>query len=312
MTTEEHRSFRPLNVQAHSNSGAWLPNQKWLAQPTNASFIEDQIAPGFKPKAKYDLAFFGGTTIADLVVQCFFVDPHNTWTAAEKSATEQALSAAMSDSNLNSIVGQYFQTPISSKVLASTTLNAATMTTCHQNDIEHVVTTLHDNKTLQGDFTSTAFCFLLPQGVRLLDAQGDDSYNGLGGYHGSVVCGADTIYYAAGVYSDTAESIVNGIPFFKDPWKNVVATFYHELNELRTDADVELSNATGKMKNVLGWYSSHYGEIGDIPMHEAGQHLDKVMKEVPLANGQGTVPVQLMYSNRDHGPAAVVESQDVV
>jgi len=32
---------------------------------------------------------------------------------------------------------------------------------------------------------------------------------------------------------------VNGIPVFDEPWKNVVATFYHELNEARTDADVE-------------------------------------------------------------------------
>jgi hypothetical protein len=29
------------------------------------------------------------------------------------------------------------------------------------------------------------------------------------------------------------------IVVFDQPWKNVVATFYHELNEARTDADVE-------------------------------------------------------------------------
>ena len=32
---------------------------------------------------------------------------------------------------------------------------------------------------------------------------------------------------------------MNGIPVFDRPWKNVVATLYHELNEARTDADVE-------------------------------------------------------------------------
>jgi hypothetical protein len=32
---------------------------------------------------------------------------------------------------------------------------------------------------------------------------------------------------------------VNGIPVFDQPWKKVVATFYQELNEARTDADVE-------------------------------------------------------------------------
>jgi hypothetical protein len=54
------------------------------------------------------------------------------------------------------------------------------------------------------------------------------------------VLGTDRVYYAVGVYSQTeADGTVNGIPVFDQPWKNVVATFYHELNEARTDADVE-------------------------------------------------------------------------
>ncbi len=50
-----------------------------------------------------------------------------------------------------------------------------------------------------------------------------------------------------------------------------MATFYHELQEARTDPDVE-------------------------------GMLTKVFKEVPLADGSGTVPVQLQYSNAVHGP----------
>jgi hypothetical protein len=46
------------------------------------------------------------------------------------------------------------------------------------------------------------------------------------------------IYYA--VYSEIRpDGIVNGIPVFDQPWKNVLATFYHELNEARTDPDVD-------------------------------------------------------------------------
>jgi hypothetical protein len=43
-------------------------------------------------------------------------------------------------------------------------------------------------------------------------------------------------------------------------------------------------------------------EIGDIPMTLAGSDLSKVMKEVPLADGSGTVPIQLMWSNAVGGP----------
>ncbi len=61
------------------------------------------------------------------------------------------------------------------------------------------------------------------------------SLEGLGGFHGSVSVGQTRIYYAVGVFSEGN----NGIIAFDQPWKNVVATFYHELVEARTDADVE-------------------------------------------------------------------------
>ena len=93
----------------------------------------------------------------------------------------------------------------------------------------------------------------------------------------------------------------NGIVAFDEPWKNVCATLYHELQEARTDPDVEDAIRTGDNK-YLGWYSPRGGEIGDIPIATAP--LQDVMREVPLADGSGTVPVQLMWSNRAGGPAA--------
>ena len=39
-----------------------------------------------------------------------------------------------------------------------------------------------------------------------------------------------------------------------------------------------------------------------MPMDEAGAHLERVMKEVPLSDGSGRVPVQLMWSNAVSGP----------
>ena len=46
------------------------------------------------------------------------------------------------------------------------------------------------------------------------------------------------------------------------------------------------------------------GEIGDIPVKEAGASLSLVFNEIELADGSGAVPVQLMWSNKDNGPAS--------
>ncbi|HTD58411.1 MAG TPA: hypothetical protein VK672_05905 [Solirubrobacteraceae bacterium] len=143
------------------------------------------------------------------------------------------------------------------------------------------------------------------------------SQHGLGGYHGSTHSGGGSqpqggshhgghhrggaeFYYAVGVYSEGE----NGIVAFDEPWKNVVATFYHELNEARTDPDVEDVVATNN-EELLGWYSqAGEGEIGDLPINACGGDLSLVFKEVALADGSGSVPIQLMWSNQAGGPAA--------
>jgi len=79
----------------------------------------------------------------------------------------------------------------------------------------------------------------------------------------------------------------------------VVGTFYHEMQEARTDPDVEDAIRT-QNTNFIGWNSDQGEEIGDFPVFEADP-LQLVFKEVPLVNG-GTVPIQLMYSNRVNGP----------
>jgi hypothetical protein len=109
------------------------------------------------------------------------------------------------------------------------------------------------------------------------------------------------LYYAVGVFSEVRpDGSNNGIPVFDAPWKNVVATFYHELNEARTDPDVEEANRTGSI-SVVGWTSNQGEECGDFPVFESDP-LTLVFQEVPLTNGNGTVPVQFQYSNAVHGP----------
>jgi hypothetical protein len=84
-----------------------------------------------------------------------------------------------------------------------------------------------------------------------------------------------------------------------------VATFYHELNEASTDADVEDAIRAGNNPNAnsfLGWVSDQGEECGDYPVSEAGGNLTEVFQEVELTDNSGTVPVQFMYSDSAHGP----------
>jgi hypothetical protein len=246
---------------------------------------------------------------------------------------DAALPAAMSDPHLNNVIAQYYQDGKPTTAFKpSRTLEGALPIHVYRDTIETLVATLDQSNGLSGfDLASTVFCLMLPRGVMLVDGnstghqerhddadekpkynpalgerdEADDSKHGLGGYHGSIHAkrGAktDTVYYAVGVYSEGA----NGIVSFDAPWKNICATFYHELCEARTDPDVEdaiRAGDTPAANAFLGWYTNKGGEIGDIPMEEAGADLSAVMKEVPLSNSGGTVPIQLMWSNAVGGP----------
>jgi hypothetical protein len=254
------------------------------------------------------------------------------------------LAAAMSDVDLNNVMMQYFgNRPISTTVMPSQILSGSKPSSFSQGDVENLVIQLHSQGPLQGfDLASTVFNFMLPSGTVLTTnaaparesaatasaaarggtpqkaqrgggaagrnpAHPEDevsSLAGLGGYHGSVHAGDDTIYYAVGVFSETLPNgRDNGIVAFDQPWKNVVATFYHELNEARTDADVEdaIKAGAGGAK-FLGWMSRQGEECGDFPISEAGPRLDLVMQEVLLTDGSTTVPVQFQFSNAVRGP----------
>jgi len=127
------------------------------------------------------------------------------------------------------------------------------------------------------------------------------SLAGLGGYHGSVHVAGTVVYFAVGVFSEIlSNGSENGIVAFAEPWKNIVATFYHELQEARTDPDVEDAIRTQNDK-FIGWNSDQGEEIGDFPVFEASGQLQQVFKEVTLVNGT-TAPIQLLYSNRVNGP----------
>jgi hypothetical protein len=299
--------------------------------------------PGVPATPEHDLVYHGGKTIANLVFTNFYVGGSDAWQASDIQSIDKALASAMSDRNLNNVMAQYYpSSEIASTFQDSQVLARPKPQTVSQGDVENLVRSLYQGGTLNGfDLGTTVFNFMLPSGTILTTdpapttstitarveskrsprkteravAEGvpieeeEDSTEGLGGYHGSihVVTGSDsvTLYYAVGVYSEQmADGRTNGIPVFAEPWKNVVATFYHELNEARTDPDVEDAIKAGddpSATDLLGWVSAQGEECGDFPVFEANP-LTQVFKEVELTDKSGAVPVQLQYSDADHGP----------
>jgi hypothetical protein len=337
MATSSAGSYpKPINICAAHGSRAATAARARGGIPGSQVIRSTAIAPGFSPTPEHDLIFNGGKTIADLVFTNFYVGGTDAWSQEDIQSIDNALAAAMSDQGLNNVMVQYFfGNPISSTFQPSQVLPGPAPTVFSQGDVENLVTDLHAQGQFNGfDLGSTVFNFMLPSGtvlntntapsqsgpgatLRTAQAQPphvvqdtEDSTNGLGGYHGSVHLpapggGQETVYYSVGVFSEVLpDGTSNGIPVFDEPWKNVVATFYHELNEARTDADVEDAIMAGNDPGgaqFLGWVSQQGEECGDFPVFEA-HPLTLAFQEVPLADGSGTVPIQFQYSDAAHGP----------
>ena len=316
-------TFRPMNVAVARGSNAEKHFLTMAALPAPAA-----IAPGLPKAPEHNLINHGGKTIQHLVFTNFYVGGAASWQQTDINQIDKSLAAAMSDADLNNVMMQYFSNkPITTTFKASHVLPGTKPGKFSQGDVEKLAKSLHQQGALAGfDLASTVFNFMLPRGTVLttdtkptaaISPSGnasvvpveteDSSLQGLGGYHGSVpVSGKTRIYYAVGVFSERrSDGTDNGIVSFDQSWKNVVATFYHELNEARTDPDVEDAIRAGnssKAIKFLGWTSKQGEECGDFPMTEAGPNLSLVMKEVNLSNGGSKVPVQFQYSNAVEGP----------
>jgi len=339
---------RPMRVIVRPKSAAERGHRSRAIMPKRKA-----LAPGVPATPEHDLIFNGGKTIANLSFTNFYVGGSGAWNQNDIQSIDGALSAAMSDQNLNNVMVQYYPGgQISSNFLGSQVLAGPPPAVVSQGDVENLVTSLFNAGQLDNlDLTSTVLNFMLPSGTILnTDAapttatitasleraraqahkpavahtaavpveESEDSTQGLGGYHGSIHAGAapqTTVYYAVGVYSEQRpDGTTNGIPVFDQAWKNVVATFYHELNEARTDPDVEDAIRAGNDPNAvkfLGWTSQQGEECGDFPVFEANP-LTQVFQEVPVTDGSRTVPVQFQYSDAVHGPEGPVGKPEVL
>ncbi|HYX50268.1 MAG TPA: hypothetical protein VE843_11025 [Ktedonobacteraceae bacterium] len=325
---------RPMNVHVAQGSEAERIVLARAGLPGGQPAEPEVLVPGMPSTPKHDLHYHQGKTIQNLTFTNFYVGGINSWNHDDIHFIDLALAAAMSDQCLNNVMMQYFSNqPITSTFKPSQILPGPAPSLVSQGDVENLLHQLYSDGQLNNfDFGSTIFNFMLPSGTVLTDdptpgqekehhesmhrnpVPHDDeeasSLHGLGGYHGSIhVTETDgtqqTIYYAVGVYSEKrSDGTTNGIPIFDSPWKNVVATFYHELNEARTDCDVEDAIKAGNDPSAtkfLGWTSRQGEECGDFPVFEA-KPLTEVFQEVSLTDQTGTVPVQFQYSNAVHGP----------
>lgn len=330
-----------MKVQVKRGSYAESYHHSRAGLPGNSLAFPKAIAPGLGPSPIHDLLFHGGRTVPNMQFQNLYVGGSQSWRESDITSIDKAISTAMTDKGLNNVMVQYFPgKQISCSTIASQILTGTKPAVVSQGDVESLVTRLfRDGKLGQSDLDATIFNFILPSGSVLntnaaatgnLDpakaqklrrgAEGgvlreSSSLNGLGGFHGSVHVQTSkpnqvTLFYSVNAFSETLPNgKENGIAVFDQPWKNVVATLYHEMSEYRTDPDVDDAIAAGNDPTgtrFLGWTSRNGEEIGDFPIFESDP-LTLVFKEVKATGKKFFIPIQFQYSNAVHGPEGPIK-----
>jgi len=293
----------PMRVQVLSGSVA----ERQYAQDVAASAwtTPAALARGLRADHEEDLVYRGGRLVPKMEYQNIYLGTA-AWRGRDAELIDAAILRAMRERRLNHVLAQYFPgSRLDCAPRDSLLVEHSPKHSVSEADVQAAVTALYDQKLIRrSGLDACVFNLMLAPGMTLKLGR-SSSTAGLGGFHGSVHVQRGgkrvTLYYSANVYSDKLpDGRDNGIIAFDQPWKNVVATLYHELNEFRTDPDV--ADAIGNENEAhLGWTSDSGAEIGDQPIFAAGDlgDLRSVFKEV-LAGGKRT-PVQLMYSNAVHG-----------
>lgn len=294
---------QPMRIQARKGSVAERRYYTKSALPSGVWPKPKAIAPGVDPSPLDDLIFHGGKVVPQMEFQNIFLGSSAHWKQSDIANINSAIGRALQEKRLNNVMVQYFPgASVTCEQRPLVVLNDPKPVRLGESDVQAKIISLFDLGTIKKTaLDSTLFNLVLPPGT-ILTLDGSSSLNGLGGYHGSVHINRGgkniILYYSANVFSQMLPgNRENGIVVFDQPWKNVVGTLYHEINEFRTDADV--NDAIIKNDDdFLGWTSRQGHECGDQPIFVATS-LGQVFREV-LASGKKT-PVQFMFSNGVHG-----------
>ena len=307
MSMYERSGGMPMRIAARKGSPAEERYYRNSALPGVAWPMPKAIAPGVSPQPLEDLIFHGGKTVPQMQFQNVFLGGKADWEESDIVSIDRAITLAMQDKRLNNVMQQFFHaTSLTCDPIAPLRLEEPKPEELDEPDVQAKLVSLFRSKLItHSDLDSTVFNLVLPRGTILALGE-SNSLDGLGGYHGSVHLQQRgrrvTLYYSANVFSEGS----NGIPAFDKPWKNVVGTLYHELNEFRTDADVKDAIESGD-NDFLGFMSRSGRECGDEPIF-AAPSLDMVFQEVMVAADATRVPVQFMYSNAVHGPEGPIDA----
>jgi len=296
---------RPMRIQARAGSPVDRRYRGRSALPSGRLRLPRAIAPGIDPAPLDDLLYMGGRVVPQMEFQNLYLGSLRDWDPADIELIDAAIARAMREKRLNHVMAQYFPgARLDCDPRESLVLSDPRPARLDEPAIQQKLVALYDAGRLRRrDLATTLFNLILPpKSVLLLD--GDSSLRGLGGYHGSLHIRRAgrrvTLYYSANVYSERLPGgRENGIAAFDRPWKNVVGTLYHELNEFRTDPDVNDAIQRGN-DDYLGWMSRSGFECGDQPIFAANS-LGDVFKQVYAGSPRRRTPVQLMFSNAVHG-----------
>src|SRR5438876_9915851 len=101
------RKFRPMNVVVARGSRAEGVFRSRARLPEE-EFLTEELVAGVPPRPNHNLVFHGGKTIPDLNFRNFYLGGDASWAHSDLENIDHALAAAMSDSNLNNVMMQYF------------------------------------------------------------------------------------------------------------------------------------------------------------------------------------------------------------
>ena len=265
---------------------------------------------GFPADPSLNLERFPGKTIEHLTFTNVYLGGAAAWRSDDIKQIDWALPAAMEDSHLNNVLAQYFPDGKPTTTFKpSRIVEDPVPERVYRDTIETIVASLDQSAGLRARVER-----VLPAAAARESCSSTASRPAATASTRSTGSAAITARSTRSTARSRRRSTTpsactrrgrTASPSSPTRWKNTCAVFYHELCEARTDPDVEDAIRAGNSSHAndfLGWYSPQGGEIGDIPLEEAGGNLKSIMREVKLTAGSKTVPVQFMWSNAVAGP----------